>query len=235
MLASEVPASEVHVVGISGGTIAAAEYRIALALGAAVGVISESGREAGRILTDAHWSGSERLISLPRDTQTVRAFFGSEALRLDRDECDAIAQAIHEDFLAEKAKSAKPEGRAIMPWRRLDEDFRESNRAQARDIEEKLRAIGCISVPAAEATGEPVLFSPEEVERMAEMEHGRYNAERLLEGWRYGKEKDDERKASPHLVAWSELPDDIREYDRRTVRKIPEFLAEAKRTVRRES
>ena len=90
-----------------------------------------------------------------------------------------------------------------------------------------------IPVAIEGATGEPVVFSVEEVERMAEMEHGRYNAERLLDGWRFGELKDDERKTSPHLVAWSELPDDVREYDRRTVRKIPEFLAEAKRTVRR--
>ncbi len=235
LVVSGVPAGDVRVVGINGGRIAAAEYRIALALGAAVGVISESGREAGRILMDARWATSERLISLPRDPQTVRAFFGSTGLHLDSEECETIAQAIHEDYLAERAKETTPEGRAMMPWRKLDEEFRESNRSQARHIEEKLRAIGCVSVPWAEAAGERVVFRPDEIERMAEMEHGRYNTERLLRGWRFSEAKDEKRKLSPHLVAWSELPEHIREYDRKTVRKIPDFLAEANRAIQRKS
>jgi tetratricopeptide (TPR) repeat protein len=235
LVVSGVPAGDVRVVGINGGRIAGAEYRIALALGAAVGVISESGREAGKILADAHWADSERLVVLPRDPQTIRAFFGAKATPLSQEECETIAEAIHEDYLEEKKKAETPEGRAMMPWRKLDDEFRESTISQARHIEEKLSEIGCTSVPSAEATGEPVVFSPQEVERMAEMEHGRYTAERLFWGWRYDEKKDDEGKTSPHLVAWSELPDNIRDYDRRAVRKIPEFLAEAEWTVRRKA
>ncbi|MGD2215748.1 MAG: RyR domain-containing protein [Gemmatimonadales bacterium] len=224
LVVSGVPVGEVRVVGINGGRIAGAEYRIALALGAVVGVISESGREAGRILTDEQWSSVERLIALPRDAQTVRAFFGSKTFKMEKRDCETLAQAIHEKFLASKAESQRPTGRAIMPWEELDEDFKESNRAQARHIEEKLREIGCAVVSAEEAA-EPVTFTPDEVELLAEMEHGRYNAERLLEGWRWSEVKDDDRKTSPYLVSWAELPDDIREYDRQTVREIPEFLA----------
>jgi hypothetical protein len=114
----------------------------------------------------------------------------------------------------------------------LDEDFQESNRAQARHIEEKLREIGC-AVVSAEQAAEPVTFTPDEVERMAEMEHGRYNAERLLDGWTWSAVKDDDRRTSPYLVSWSELPDDIRDYDRQTVREIPEFLARIGLAVQR--
>jgi ppGpp synthetase/RelA/SpoT-type nucleotidyltranferase len=232
LVVSEVPARDVRVVGINGGRIAGAEYRIALALGAVVGVIAESGREAGRILTDEQWSSLERLITLPRDAQTVRAFFGSKLFEMEERDCETIAQAIHEKFLATKAASATPKGRAIAPWELLDDDFQESNRAQARHIEEKLRDIDCVVV-SAEPADEPVSFTPDEVERMAEMEHGRYNAERLLEGWTWSEVKDDDRRTSPHLVSWSELPDDVREYDRQTVREIPEFLAKVGLTVRR--
>jgi len=232
LVVAGVPAGDVRVVGINGGRIAAAEYRIALALGAAVGVISESGREAGRILTDEQWSSLERLITLPRDAQTIRAFFGSKLFEMSERDCETIAQAVHERFLAAKAASLTPTGRAIAPWELLDEDFRESNRAQARHIEEKLRDIGC-AVVSAEAATEPVTFTPDEVERLAEMEHGRYNAERLLEGWRWSEVKDDDRKTSPYLVSWAELPDDIREYDRQTVREIPEFLAKIGLAVQR--
>lgn len=232
LVVSGVDVGKVRVVGINGGRIAGAEYRIALALGAVVAVISESGREAGRILTDEQWSSLERLITLPRDKQTVRAFFGSKLLEMTESDCETIAEAIHEKFLVTKAASATPTGRAIVDWHLLDEDFQESNRAQARHIEEKLRDIGCVVV-SAEPGDEPISFTPDEVERMAEMEHGRYNAERLLEGWTWSEVKDDDRKTSPYLVSWSELPDDIRDYDRETVREIPEFLARIRLTIRR--
>ena len=61
---------------------------------------------------------------------------------------------------------------------------------------------------------------------MAEMEHGRYNAERLLDGWRWGTEKNMEKKINPYLVPWAELPDSVKEWDRDSVRKIPQFLAD---------
>jgi hypothetical protein len=230
LVVSRVPVKEVRVVGINGGRIAGAEYRIALALGAVVGVISESGREAGRILTDEQWSSLERLITLPRDAQTVRAFFGS--FEMEARDCETIAEAIHEKFLATKTASVTPTGRAVAAWDELDEDFKESNRAQARHIEEKLRDIGC-AVVSARPAGETVTLTTDEVERLAEMEHGRYNAERLLEGWTWSEVKDDDRRTSPHLVSWTELADDIREYDRQTVREIPEFLAKIGLAVQR--
>jgi hypothetical protein len=222
----------VRVVGINGGRISGAEYRIALALGAVVGLISESGREAGRILTDEQWSSLETLITLPRDAQTVRAFFGSKLFEMEERDCETIAQAIHEKFLDTKRASAAPTGRAIVPWDELDEDFRESNRAQARHIEEKLRDIGYVVVKA-EPSDELVTFTTDEVERMAEIEHGRWNAKRLLDGWTWSEVKDDDRLTSPYLVSWAELPDDVREWDRQTVREIPEFLAKIGLTVRR--
>jgi ppGpp synthetase/RelA/SpoT-type nucleotidyltranferase len=232
LVVSRVPVKEVRVVGINGGRIAGAEYRIALALGAVVGVISESGREAGRILTDEQWSSLERLITLPRDAQTVRAFFGSKLFEMEARDCETIAEAIHEKFLATKTASVTPTGRAVAAWDELDEDFKESNRAQARHIEEKLRDIGC-AVVSARPAGETVTLTTDEVERLAEMEHGRYNAERLLEGWTWSEVKDDDRRTSPHLVSWTELADDIREYDRQTVREIPEFLAKIGLAVQR--
>jgi hypothetical protein len=64
LLASGIPPASVGVIGINGGTIAAAEYRIALALGATVGLIAESGREAGRLAADPWWARTRRLTSL---------------------------------------------------------------------------------------------------------------------------------------------------------------------------
>jgi len=231
LVASGVRPAEVRVLGVGGGAIAAAEYQIALGLGASVGVVAGSGGAAARIAADRHWATS-RLIVLPADVQTVRAFLGSCPGALPADECETIARAIHEQYRVTRAESVKPANRGLRDWDKLDEDLRESNRAQARHIVEKLRDIGC-SLGRAGAGEGGAPFSRGEVERLAEMEHGRYNAERLLEGWRWGETRDEDLRLSPYLVAWADLPDDIRELDRQTVRKIPEFLAQVGLAVRR--
>ena len=77
-------------------------------------------------------------------------------------------------------------------------------------------------------------FTDAEVELLGEMEHGRWNAERLSFGWRLGPHKDVERKISPYLVSWSELPEEIRKWDRETVLRIPAYLAEIGLEIRRE-
>jgi len=56
---------------------------------------------------------------------------------------------------------------------------------------------------------------------MAEMEHGRWNVERLLDGWTFGEKRDHQKKKSPYLVPWPDLPDDIKKYDRDAVKGIP--------------
>jgi hypothetical protein len=66
--------SQVKLIGIGGGRVAAAEYAIALALGATLGVIRGSGRAADEILSDSQWSSSRRLTPLSSDAEAIRAF-----------------------------------------------------------------------------------------------------------------------------------------------------------------
>lgn len=70
-------------------------------------------------------------------------------------------------------------------------------------------------------------FSPEEVEKIAVLEHDRWCEERWRHGWTYAPEKDIEKKTSPYLAPWGQLTDDIREYDRNVARRMPVFLARA--------
>jgi hypothetical protein len=145
--------------------------------------------------------------------------------KLFRSERDVLARAIHESFVRERVR----EGRAaddpsMRPWDTLDETLKNSNRQQADHIAVKLRAIGCRSAPIGSAESDPVVLTDAEVELLARMEHARWNAERFLSGWMLGP-KDVARKISPYLVSWEELPDNIREYDRETVRQIPHLLS----------
>jgi len=75
-----------------------------------------------------------------------------------------------------------------------------------------------------------VTFTPDEIERMAEMEHGRWNVERLRDGWRSGKPRDDQKKIHDCLAPWKDLPDGeegVKKYDRQSVRAFPAILAHA--------
>ena len=157
--------------------------------------------------------------------------------RLDEGCCEAalsgageerIAQAIHEAFVAERLREGGRDrsDRSMASWDDLDEDLRESNRQQADHIPIKLRAIGRDVVAAAGGDASGLHFSPAELELLAQMEHARWVAERVLAGWTSGP-KDIERRVSPYLCGWGELPDTIREYDRAAVRAIPELLRKA--------
>jgi len=236
LIASGVPAHRVRVLGINGGAISAAEYRIALALGARVGLVSGSGREAGAIFTDPLWSASQSLLDLPADPDAVKAFADWEPRELPEEMKkvgESTAKAIHDAYRRERMASPTMDDPALAEWEELHADYQASNRDQARHIKEKLTAIGCTYVTAGADPDESVAFTPDEVEMMARMEHGRWVVERLLAGWRPGEKRDPEKKTNPHLVAWSQLSEDVRELDRQTVRKIPEFLDEVGLQVRR--
>lgn len=53
-------------------------------------------------------------------------------------------------------------------------------------------------------------------EKLAENVHEVWAFGRVSEGWQYGERKDSEKKTTPLLVPYSELPENEKEYDRRT-------------------
>jgi hypothetical protein len=146
---------------------------------------------------------------------------------------DLLAKEIHEGYRAMKMDGLGSEDPALAEWEKLPVDLKESNAQQADHIFWKLRLINCRSEKPAGR--DPVLleFTGDEVEYLAEIEHGRWNAERLLEGWTWGERKDLVKKTSPYLTSWAALPEEVKEWDRETVRKIPAFLAKFGLEVRR--
>lgn len=230
IVASDISPAEVKVVGINGGEIAGIEYRLALSLGATVGIVRGSGRAAGRVVADEHWNQSENLLALPSDPQTLRSFLEVNASPLASTVVDEIAKAVHRTYLDEIAPQRDKD---LRTWDELPETLRESNRHHATQIIARLEQIGCVVEPAPAEGAHPTTFTDAEVERMAEIEHGRWNAERLMDGWTWGETKDIDTKVSPYLVSWAELPDSIRESDRILVRRMPEILARVGLQIRR--
>ena len=139
---------------------------------------------------------------------------------------ERIAQAIHARYLRNQRDRKPPADPAMQAWEALPEGLRESNRAQARDIGAKLRAIGWRIAPM-DGSGPAAGFTPAEIEQLAILEHQRWVEERRRAGWVSGPVRDPERKLTPYLVPWEELAEEVREYDREAVRAIPAVLAEA--------
>jgi ppGpp synthetase/RelA/SpoT-type nucleotidyltranferase len=230
LVAAGIPATQLRVLGVNGGQIAALEYRIALALGATVGLIADSGREAGRLLGDERWA-STRLIRLPADPEGLRAFVSPVPEPLPEPLRTTLGRSIHQRSQRDRGPREDIDP-SLADWDRLLAGFRESSCQQADHIGAKLRRIGCAAVPAG-SPGEPAAFTPAEIELLAALEHGRWMAERLLAGWTLGAERNVERRTSPYLVTWSDLAEPIRDIDRQAVRRIPDLLAEVGLSVRR--
>jgi len=222
LLAAGIKPSDVFVIGINGGRIAAFEYRLALALGATVGIVESSGRSASEILPDADWWDVPTLARLPVDLMTFRAFLQTGGGAFSEEQLEKMGRVIHDKFLEENRwKSNDP---AMRPWEKLQDDLKQDNRRHAAYIVEILSQAGYGTRPGK---GKVVLpeFRDKEVEFMAEMEHGRWNVQRLRTGWKYGPKRDPERKISPFLRPWEELTDEVRKWDRNAIRNYAKVLA----------
>ncbi len=72
-----------------------------------------------------------------------------------------------------------------------------------------------------------IVLSPEILERLAEAAHEVFCQGKKRDGWRLGREKSEEKKTHPLLVAYDEVPDWAKEANRVNVRSIPQKLAAA--------
>lgn len=54
------------------------------------------------------------------------------------------------------------------------------------------------------------------VEKMSENVHDVWAETRIKQGWKYGEQRDDNKKTHPCLVPYEDLPEEEKEYDRNT-------------------
>ncbi len=151
------------------------------------------------------------------------------ALRLSTNE--RLARANHDYYLAERLSDGdRPAGsESLVPWDRLPEHLKRSNRSFADGIGPKLERTRCTIVPSplADPARPSFSFSRDEVELLAELEHERWCEHLRREGWRRGNTRDAARREHPDLVPWGELPHAAREKDRQAVAALPAILAHA--------
>jgi hypothetical protein len=148
------------------------------------------------------------------------------------EEPDAAARAYHDAYRASlpPERTNDPASRA---WDDLDETYRQANRRAVAHIPALLASAGIeidpggVGLPRAPAD-RPLFGDAAELERLAELEHERWSAERRMDGWRatpLGERQDKVRRLHPDLRPYGELPDQTKEYDRVIVRQTQAIWA----------
>jgi voltage-gated potassium channel Kch len=183
----------------------------------------EAGLAALLRAVDSQGSGVEHLRVFSLLDQACRPEFVLRGVN------EVLARALHQDYLLRASTDHNP---AAVPWDDLPLELKEANRTQADHIAVKLEAAGCHLVPLTAIERNTFAFTPAEVERLAEMEHERWLAERRALGWTAGP-RDLQKKTNPNLVPWAELDDTAREMNRSSVRQLPLFLNRAGFTAHR--
>jgi mutator protein MutT len=234
LIASGIPADQIRLIGINGGEIAALEYRLAWALGARVGIVRDSGREADVLEQEVRANEFDGMLVLPPDAMTLRAFIhqGDRSLSpFTPPQEERLARMIHARFLEDnRHRLADP---SMREWEFLSEDLKQSNREQVAYMPQILKAIGRTIVPLNEDRA-PETFGEKDLETMGRMEHGRWNIERLRQGWHHANERNPEKRLSPYLVPWDQLDENVKSWDRTAMAQFATHLAEIGCHIQRE-
>jgi voltage-gated potassium channel Kch len=166
--------------------------------------------------------GAMRLVPTQADALGA-ALFGESAIEL-------IARAKHDDYVARAlAEGDSPrDNPSLVPWERLPESLRESNRLFARSVAAKLSEVGARIAPLRGSAEGELVLDDARLEELARSEHDRWMADLEAEGWRHTSgPKDAERKLHPLLVPWEQLSEPERDKDRDSYRALPVVLARA--------
>jgi len=148
------------------------------------------------------------------------------------DDVDGLARTLHKAYQS----AAGPEKAANVSWKDLGEDMRDSNRRVVTHIAAKLSSAGVDIEPwlkkwdqkpnsANLPRVEGILEDEALMVKLAELEHERWMADRRINGWQYGKERDNDKRNHPDLVPYVQLSKDSQAYDLLMVQTLAEILA----------
>ncbi|MBG0860398.1 MAG: hypothetical protein IQL11_12915 [Bacteroidales bacterium] len=235
IILSKVNSNRVILIGLNGGDISSMEYKTALALGAKVALVSGTGGSAEKINQDPKWNAKKKLLITPNDPFTIWALTNqNRKTTFKMGEVTRLARKVHKEYRIPRFKRFKADEvdinkfMEIMPWNKLNPGLKSSNKKQVEFMEFILKRVGL----SIKKISKPIPFKiPENLrkktdfEYLASLEHGRWNAERLLAGWRYGKEKDIINKLNPCLLSWNELSNEVKKWDFDNAAKFAEHLA----------
>lgn len=153
---------------------------------------------------------------------------------LTMDECfhpyfEKIGRSVHENYL-KNTKVVDP--KVNKQWDDLPVEYKKSNIEQARDNFLKLARIGCLVEKDSKKIGK-IEFTDTEKWILAEWEHKRWNRDKLLNGWSYGPDRDDNKKSHPDLLPWHRLSEEAKNKDVNVVESITKTVNDNGLSVRK--
>jgi hypothetical protein len=209
-------------IATNGGDITEAEIAFAAAVGVPIAYLPLSGGGRPALLDP------EKLqIVVPEDAMSLRAFllqaWGLLEGSAERD-AERLARNIHERYVARQKGIRGATDPAMRPWDELDVVLKRSNIAQALARTRYLQEIG-LGVDASREEVEAALTAEagRAREALAALEHGRWNVERLQQGYRRGP-RSPSRRTHPDIVPWEALTEEIAAYDRDAIDGIPKLM-----------
>ena len=140
------------------------------------------------------------------------------------DNLEKLAIAIHALFNQKQLERYPDMPLAYPRFTDLPDTLKYSNLRQARSIADKLELMGWEMRPIGSVGEKVEKISEDDIESLSIFEHDAWVNERIGTGWVYGEVKDIEKKISPYILPYDELPEEIKELDRDTIRNIPELL-----------
>ena len=143
---------------------------------------------------------------------------------------NALGSILHRDYL-ESLMNLTPEKRAKkpndMPWDKLPADVKESNYASALRIPEILELAGLALTEGEGSFAEVDRILAENLEMMAEAEHGGWEEQKRIDGWAYSPHRDDDLLRHNCLVSFNSLSAEDKVFDQNTIEKYPKYAREA--------
>ncbi len=113
---------------------------------------------------------------------------------------------------------------SLVGWRESTEDIKDFNRWQADHLSVKLRAFGYDK--DGPASLDKVTKDADLLGKLSEMEHRRWMAALLMDGWRYAPGKKDQfRKTHPCLVPYDDLPIEEKSKDDSMIHNIRKLVS----------
>lgn len=145
-------------------------------------------------------------------------------------QAETLAPALHQDWLNNLTPAEKT-GPYYTTYEELDQEGKAANIASASRIPETLALAGFVLEQGAATDEEDAKvgeFLKQHLELLAEAEHQGWEEQKRMEGWIYGPPpKDNDKRTHPLLVPYSELPEEEKEKDRRTIQNYPKYARTA--------
>jgi len=128
-----------------------------------------------------------------------------------------------EDIYPKLYPAQKRENTALVAWEGLSEVMKDANRWSADHLSVKLRSIGFDGQDLS--IFDKVATDPEFFEKLSEMEHRRWMAERLMEGWSFGPKRDNKKMIHDLLIPYGHLAVEEKDKDKDMIQNIKNLVA----------